>query len=99
MSLIVLYFVPETSSTLSGSHEDNCIPIAKWMSSETSSLVIDTYTADGDAIYEIDFKAICVPNEDVKSFTWLNRHNYFDKKHSCYKCDSRFYVTFSHQDC
>ena len=75
---------------ISGSHTENCIPMAKWMTSGSSQVTVRFMSGVSGIASGVDLKTKCVPNEIVKSFKWMNRGNLFNATDLCYRCDMRF---------
>ena len=75
-----------------GSYKTNCIPLAKWISSDTSSIKLMFKTNNQGTASGIDLQTKCVPNENVHSVTWSSRGLLFDADHVCSKCDLRFVI-------
>lgn len=69
---------------------ENCIPTGEWMTSQSSAITLKFVSDDLISGPGVDIKTTCVSNEDVKHYTWQNRHNLFDKESQCYHCKMRF---------
>ena len=84
-----------TSKDISGSHTENCIPMAKWMTSGSSQVTVRFISGVSGTASGVDLTTKCVPNESVKSFEWMNRGNLFNATDLCYRCDLRFVIPWT----
>lgn len=76
----------KTHSDIYGNSSTNCIPLDKWMDSDSRSIRVNFYADVFDTSDDFEIKTKCVEKSENGHLNWRNRASLFPMEHSCYEC-------------